>query len=212
VWTFPLRVKSDALQKIKNFTNFTQHQFNLNVLTIQTDNGKEFDNTASRTFFSSLGVVLRMSCPYTSPQNGRAERILRTLNDTVRALLTHAGMPFAFWAEALGAATFLINRRPCRPRHNQTPFFLLFGTHPDYTALRVFGCLAYPNTSATAPHKLAPRATPCTFLGYSPDHKGYRCYNQDTQRVITSRHVHFDEHQFPFRVMDSQNHTVACSR
>jgi hypothetical protein len=32
-------------------------------------------------------------CPYTSAQNNKAERILRTLNSVVRTLLIHAAMP-----------------------------------------------------------------------------------------------------------------------
>ena len=120
-------------------------------------------------------------------------------------------MPSSFWAEALGTATFLLNRRPCRPRQNHTPFYLLHGIQPDYTNLRVFGCLCYPNTSATTPHKLAPRSLACTFIGYSPDHKGYRCYDRATGRVYTSRHVFFDEKQFPFAAAptpesDENNH------
>lgn len=51
----------------------------------------------------------------------------------------------------------------------------------------------------TAAHKLARRTTPCVFFGYSSDHRGYRCYDPKTRRVFTSRHVIFDEHQFPFR-------------
>src|SRR6185436_17293441 len=73
----------------------------------------------------------------------------------------------------------------------------LFGT-PRYVHLRVFGCACYPNTSATAPHKLAPRSTRCVFLGYSPDHKGYRCFDLTTRRVLISRHVVFDESDFPY--------------
>ena len=83
VWTFPLRATSDALLKIQNFQTFIRCHYNLSILNLQTDNGREFDNHASRTFFSAHGILLRMSCPYTSPQNGRAERILRTLNNTV---------------------------------------------------------------------------------------------------------------------------------
>ena len=141
VWTFPLRAKSEVLPTLLTFQTLVSRHFNLNILTLQTDNGREFDNHSSREFFSTHGIALRMSCPYTSPQNGRAERILRTLNDTVRSLLIHASMPFSFWVEALNTATFVLNRRPCRSRHNLTPFYLLYGAHPDYTNMRVFGGL-----------------------------------------------------------------------
>ena len=78
-----------------------------------------------------------------------------------------------------------------------TPHFALYGTAPSYDHLRVFGCACYPNTSATAPHKLSPRSTRCLFLGYSPDHKGYRCLDLTSHRIIISRHVVFDEDVFP---------------
>jgi hypothetical protein len=78
-----------------------------------------------------------------------------------------------------------------------TPHFALYGTTPSYDHLRVFGCACYPNTSATAPHKLSPRSTRCLFLGYSPDHKGYRCLDLTSHRIIISRHIVFDEDVFP---------------
>jgi hypothetical protein len=78
------------------------------------------------------------------------------------------------------------------------PHQLLLGTPPAYDHLRVFGSLCYPNQSATAANKLSPRSVACVFFGYSADHKGYRCYDPETRRVITSRHVVFDELQFPF--------------
>jgi len=51
---------------------------------------------------------------------------------------------------------------------------------------------------ATAIHKLAPRSILCVFLGYSTHHKGYRCLDLSSNRVIISRHVIFDETAFPF--------------
>ncbi|KAK1620085.1 hypothetical protein QYE76_025602 [Lolium multiflorum] len=103
--------------------------------------------------------------------------MLRTLNDCVRTLLFHASMPPRFWPDALATATLLVNIRPCRVRWSYTPHHLLYGAPPTYDDLRIFGCRCYPNTAATAAHKLAPRSLPCVFLGYPANTKGYRCYD-----------------------------------
>jgi histone deacetylase 1/2 len=96
VWTYPLRHKSNDAQTIKNFHAYGRTQLGRLILALQTDNGREFDNTTLRTFYSEHGIVLRLTCPYTSPQNGKVERILGTLNDGVRTLLLHADMPPTF--------------------------------------------------------------------------------------------------------------------
>jgi transposase InsO family protein len=96
VWSFPLRSKSDVFATLVSFHAFVQTQFNCHITCIQTDNGKEFDNSALRSFMAAHGMVLRLTCPYTSQQNGRAERILRTLNNSLRTMLLHTGAPTSF--------------------------------------------------------------------------------------------------------------------
>jgi hypothetical protein len=211
VWTFPLRLKSNVAQTIMSFHAFVQTQFARPIRAIQTNNGREFDNTVLHKFYSDNGIILRLSCPYTSQQNGRAERILRTLNDGVCALLFHVALPPVFWVEALQTSTYLLNRKPCKPRSLSTPYSLLFHRDPDYTSLWVFGCLCYPNTKSTSPNKLSPRSVACVFIGYSQDHRGYRCYNLSTRKVITSRHVYFDETVFPFRSGPATSMPTTCA-
>jgi hypothetical protein len=173
-------------------------QFQARLQAIQCDNGREFDNSLLHTFAKNHGIALRFSCPYTSQQNGKAERIIRTLNDITRTLLLQASMPPRFWVEALHTAVLLHNRLPSKAIAGRVPFRALLGKDPSYAGLRVFGCLCYPNTSAVAPHKLAPRSVPCVFLGYPSHHLGYRCLDRSTQKIIISRHVVFDETSFPF--------------
>ncbi|GJT07377.1 ribonuclease H-like domain-containing protein [Tanacetum coccineum] len=96
-------------------------------------------------------------------------------------------------------ATYLLNLLPSTAINNEIPFSKLFHKEPDYSRLRIFGCLCYPHLHS--PHKLAPRATPCIFLGYPAYHRGYRCLDLETNKIILSRHVTFDETQFPYKSM-----------
>jgi IS30 family transposase len=132
LWTFPLRLKSDTFSTLSNFFAYVSTQFGCPIKSIQCDNGREFDNSSSRAFFLANGVSLRMSCPYTSQQNGMAERILRTTNNIIRTLLFQASMPPSYWVDALATATYLINRLPTKTLGLSTPYFALHATHPSY--------------------------------------------------------------------------------
>lgn len=107
-------------------------------------------------------------------------------------------MPGAYWVEALNKATHLVNRWPCHTTGDITPFQFLLSTPPSYSHLWAFSCLCFPNQASTAPHKLAARSTPCVLFGYPTDHRGYKCLDLHSRRVLTSRHVVFDESQLPF--------------
>src|SRR5438105_39308 len=100
--------------------------------------------------------------------------------------------------KALATSTYLLNRHPSFSIHNRMAYEILHHTTPVLSHLRIFGCLCYPNLSATTPHKLIPRSTACVFIGYLSSHKGYRCLDISTRRIIISRHVVFDEFVFPF--------------
>jgi transposase InsO family protein len=90
-----------------------------------------------RTFLAAQGAVFQLSRPYKSHQNGKAERVLRTINDCVRTMLLHNGAPLSFWAEALQTASYLLNRQPCRATSPETPHQLVLGTPPRAPCARV---------------------------------------------------------------------------
>jgi hypothetical protein len=80
---------------------------------------------------SSHSVQLRMSCPYTSPQNGKVEYMIGTTSDVMRCLLFQASLPTRYWAESLHAATYLLNTLPTKAISAPSPHFALFGTTPS---------------------------------------------------------------------------------
>jgi hypothetical protein len=123
-------LKSDTFTTLTHFFARVSTQFHRTVCALQCDNDHEFDNHASRSFFLTSGVQLRLSCPYTSAQNGRAERIIRTTTNMICCLLFQVSLPASYWAEALHTATHLLNRLPSKVVCHPTPYFALYNTTP----------------------------------------------------------------------------------
>ncbi|KAI5396342.1 hypothetical protein KIW84_062519 [Lathyrus oleraceus] len=138
-----------------------------------------------------------MPCLYTSQQNGRAERKHRHIAELGLTLLAQAKMPMSFWWDAFSTAVYLINRLPSTTNFNKSPYTLITKKEPDYKALKPFGCACYPCLRPYNQHKMQFHTTRCVFLGYNNSHKGYKCLNSHG-RVFVSRHVMFNENQFPF--------------
>lgn len=168
---------------------------------MQTDWGGEYEKLNS--FFKKIGISHHVSCPHAHQQNGSAERKHRHIVEVALALLANACMPLKFWDEAVITATYLINRTPSRVIKYITPLEQLFQQKPNYSLLRVFGCVCWPNLRPYNNHKLQFRSKQCVFLGYSSLHKGFKCLDIPTGRVYVSRDVIFDENIFPFSTLHS---------
>lgn len=71
-WTFPLCHMSDVHQRLVESVAYDKTLFGLPIKCFQADNGTEFANQATNSFFASYITMLRLSCPYTSRQNGKS--------------------------------------------------------------------------------------------------------------------------------------------
>ncbi|RVW92402.1 Retrovirus-related Pol polyprotein from transposon RE1 [Vitis vinifera] len=150
------------------------------------------------SFLTINGVSHLTSPPHTPEHNGYSERRHRHIVETGLSLLTHASMPLSYWPFAFSTAVYLINRLPIPTLNHLSPYFKLFGTFPNYSKLRSFGCLCYPWLRPYTSHKLESRSSPCVFVGYSLTQSAYLCLDTSTARLYTSRHVRFVESIFPF--------------
>lgn len=209
VWLYPLRRKSDVLLTFTRFKNLVKNKFNHRIITFYSDNGGEY--TAMRNCLAENGITHLTSPPHTPEHNGFAERRHRHLVETGLALLSHASLPLIYWSYALAAASYLINRLPTSTLSNSSSFECLNGSPPNYTKLRVFGCLCYPWLRPYTKHKLEPRSKPCIFLGYSQTQSAYLCLEPSSKRIFISRHVLFHETTFPHKNLTPPSPLVSSS-
>jgi len=106
-------------------------------------------------------------------------------------MLSNVGLHRHFWAEAASTACYLINQSPSIAINKKTPIEVWSGSPANYSELRVFGCIVYAHVYNG---KLEPRAIKCIFLGYKSGVKGYKLWNLETKKVVTSRNVVFNKH------------------
>ncbi|KAJ4771019.1 Gag/pol [Rhynchospora pubera] len=192
-WLYFLRTKDELPKVFALFKQQVENLLNHTIKILRTDGGTEY-KPLSRLFPQ---ITYQTTCPYTPQQNGLAERMHRYIVELSLATMTHASIPLPFWDEIFASIVYLINRLPSSSTKS-IPFQKLFTTKPDYTFLRVLGCLCFPYLRPYNDHKLQQRSLPCVFIGYAYNQKGYKCLHVPTNRIYISRHVTFDETVFPF--------------
>ncbi|KAL0641356.1 hypothetical protein Bca4012_102542 [Brassica carinata] len=192
-WLTLIPSKDRVIDAFKNFQTYVTNHYNAKIKILRSDNGGEYTSYAFKSHLSHHGILHQTSCPYTPQQNGVAERKNRHLMEVARSLMFQANVPKRFWSDAVATACYLINRIPTKVLKDQAPFEVLNKHKPSVDYLRVFGCLCYVLVPGELRNKLEARSTKAMFIGYSTTQKGYKCYDPDTRRVLTSRDVKFIE-------------------
>ena len=205
-WVYFLRTKAEVFAVFKKFVAYVETQFSTCIKVLRSDNGGEYMSHAFQAFLQQRGILSQRSCPYTPQQNGVAERKHRHLLDMVRTLLLQSSVPSKFWVEALSTAVYLINRLPSQQLNFDSPYYRLFGVHPDYGNLHTFGCVCFVHLPPHERHKLTAQSVKCAFMGYSTTHKGFLCYDAIANHLHISRNVIFfeNEHYFPYHGSSSE--------
>ncbi|RVW51959.1 Retrovirus-related Pol polyprotein from transposon TNT 1-94 [Vitis vinifera] len=160
-WVYMLKNKSEVQKYIPDFFAFVKKQFGKEVKAIRSDNAPELFLS---NFYHSLGVIHYRSCVETPQQNSVVERKHQHILNVARALLFQSSLPVCYWSDCILTAVYLINRTPSPFLNNKTPFEILHDKLPDYSHLRVFGCLCYVSTLKANRTKFSPRAKAAVFL------------------------------------------------
>lgn len=194
---FFLKRKSEASSFMKTVVETSEAEKNRPVLKIQADNGElksnEFDNWCSKR---EPPINIIWTPPYTHEMNGPAERPLQSIAGISRCLLFHARLPPKMWEFSYAHAVYLKNRT-YHAYHHKTPYEVWYGTKPDLSHLRIFGCLTIMwVTNEKHRPKLAYRGRPGILLGFVSDRIAI-VFSFDKQQIEHHAHYRCYETRFP---------------
>jgi hypothetical protein len=97
-----------------------------------------------------------------------------------------------FWADAISTTCYISNRIFLRSILHLTPSELQFGRKPSVSHLMPFGCKCFILKRENL-DKFQSRSFHGILLGYIPHVRSYRVYNFETNIVVESCDVIFDE-------------------
>jgi len=200
-----LRSKSDTYEQMQHYVTMMENQYNTKIKRFRSDRGGEFKSHAFESYLKEKGILHESTAPYTSQQNGRAERMNRTLREKAESMRHQAGLPDSWWEFAVETAAHVYNRTPLERTKWKTPFQNIGGKQPNVNYFRTFGCLAWVWTpEEIRKNKLEPRAQPMTFIGYVQGTKGWRFMRKDNT-ILIATNAKFNEIVFPRK--DSSKNT-----
>ena len=82
------------------------------VKCLRTDNGTQYTNKEFLRYCEEHGIRRHFTVPRIPQQNGRAERLNRTLGEIARYIRLNVVLSKVFWAEVVNMTCYIINRLP----------------------------------------------------------------------------------------------------
>jgi transposase InsO family protein len=165
------------------------------IRAIRSDNGSELRNSHFETFCHDLGLEHQFSSPYTPPQNAVVERKNRTLCEMAGMMLDEHKTPRRFWAEAVNTACYVSNRIYLRVYKKKTCYELMHGRTPKVSHFHVFRCKCFILKKGKKLDKFEAGSVNDNFFGYAFHSRAYRVLNLETNQIMETCEVSFDETQ-----------------
>ena len=199
-----LQKKSDAYEFYCTTEATVELVTGTRIRTVRVDGAPELCDGRMGKHIRGRGIALQVTAPYAHPQNGKVERYLRTLEDTMQTLLADSGLPPSFWGWAVSTSQYLRNRLPTSVLPSGiTPFEAHHRRKPDLSHLRVWGCQCFALIPPELRMKGGARRYEAIFVGYDDNRIGW--YIRDLKGAFHfSRDVVFNE-SVPGRLSPSRS-------
>ncbi len=188
-----MKQKSEVPRLIEKYIARMKADTSCSVIVVRSDNGLEYVNKSVDLLIEKFGIRHQRTVPYTSEQNGCAERELRTIVEAARTLIHSKNLSINYWGEAVNTAVYVLNRTGRSPIKNKTSYELWFKKKPEVGHFRIFGTECYVHVPKEKRKKWNPKSKKGVFVGYCDDTKGYRVWLPDEKKIMIARDITFKE-------------------
>lgn len=149
---------------------------------LRSDKGSEFTSQVSRDVLKKFGASLQVSETNVHEHGGACERVNRTVQERIRALLKEAGFPSSLWGQVAHAACWLYNRTPHSAIDFITPYEKFYAKMPVMNQIKFFGsrCEALVENISKGQKTLS-RSFTGYLIGYTDT--GYWVYDSETKKT-----------------------------
>ena len=96
-----MKTKDQVLEKFKEYEAMVTNMTEKKIKILRSDNGGEYTIKEFSIYLKEKGIQHQLSVPRTPQQNGVAERMNRTIQETARSMMRNAGQDKKFWGETV---------------------------------------------------------------------------------------------------------------
>jgi hypothetical protein len=197
-WVCLLKKKSETAPRLKDFFTTIKNQFNFELKTLRTDNGREFMSGEFQGWLCLIGALHENSAPHVHQQNGQAEQIHRMIHTKMQSLRKHSCILDGWWEFAIIHATKIYNHTPMSQLNWMTPYKLFVSQKPDISKIKVFSCAAHifiPDE--VRKNTLSPKTELMIHLGHTLDDKNYVFMRLPRNTLFKASQAIFAEEHYP---------------
>ncbi|CAI7796276.1 unnamed protein product [Closterium sp. NIES-53] len=194
VWHLNLPSKDMAFEAFIAWLPVVERESGEKLKSFQSDGGGEYTSQRFKQFLAEKGIKRLVSLPYAHQQQGVAERLNRTLQNTMRKLLRGMRLPNHQWPEAMDHAVMLHNLLSSSSLpNNASPHLLWTGKQGNTKMLRVFGCMVQYRPPSARAGRFSQRAQWGLHLGIEKNYNAWKIFDVHSKETVAARDVIFYE-------------------
>ncbi|CAI7831317.1 unnamed protein product [Closterium sp. NIES-53] len=194
IWHLNLPSRDMAFNAFVAWLPVAERESGVKLKLFQSDGGGEYQSQRFKQYLAERGIKRFISLPYAHQQQGVAERMNRTLQNTMRKLLRGMRLPNHQWPEAMDHAIMLHNLLSSSSLpNNASPHLLCTGKLGNTKLLRVFGCMVQYRPHTARAGRFSQRAEWGLHLGIEKHYNAWKIFYVHSKETVAARDVIFYE-------------------